>query len=88
MKVYTYQIGRGPDDAVTKPAHSEKVYADSLGLAIDKAKAITRLRPVRNEETTVCLLLDEGAEPLWVHTADEIRVGDERLAVAGRDGVT
>ena len=41
MKTYTYQIGQGPGDGITKLAHAEKVYADSLGEAVDKAKAIT-----------------------------------------------
>lgn len=88
MKTYTYQIGDGPGDDITKLIHSEQVYADSLGEAVDKAKAITRLRPVHKDETTVCLLLREGTEPLWMHTVEEIRAGDEHMAVAGRAGTS
>ncbi|MDX7951565.1 hypothetical protein P7D22_10335 [Lichenihabitans sp. Uapishka_5] len=88
MKTYTYQIGEGPGDDITKLIHAEQVYADSLGEAVDKAKAITRARPARANETTVCLVLGENTEPVWFHTTDEIRAGDERLAVEGRDGVS
>ena len=88
MKTYIYQIGQGSGDGITKLSHSEQVYADSLGEAVDKAKAITRLRPEHKDETTVCLLLGEGTDALWTHTAAEIRAGEERLAVEGRDGTS
>ena len=88
MKTYTYQIGQSSGDGMTKLIHSEQVYADSLGEAVDKAKAITRLRPEHKDETTVCLLLGESTDALWTHTAVEIRAGEERLAVEGRDGAT
>lgn len=88
MKTYTYQIGGGPDDDIVKLTHSEPVYADSLGEAVDKAKAITRLRPVHENETTVCLLLGDASQPLWMQTAAGIRAGEDRLAVEGRDGAS
>ncbi len=74
MKLYTYQIGGGTGDDITTLAYSEEVRADGLGEAIDKAKAITNLRPASDRENTVCLLDEEGGEPVWIRPIDEVRV--------------
>ncbi len=75
MRSYTYQIGGGTDDDITTLVHAEAVFADSLGEAIDKAKAITNARPVRPEETTVCLLdeMNAEAEPVWIRPIGDVR---------------
>ncbi len=39
MRAYTYQVGEGFGDTMSTTVHSESVTADSLGEAIDKAKA-------------------------------------------------
>ena len=76
MKAYTYQIGEGADDEMSKPSHSEAVYADSLGEAIDKAKAITNLRPLHENEKMVRIIEDTADEyPLWTSSAQDIRNG-------------
>lgn len=73
MKAYTYQIGEGADDKMSKPAYSESVYADSLGEAIDKAKAITNLRPLHKNENVVRIVEDTADEyPLWTSSAQDI----------------
>ena len=36
VKAYTYQIGDGTGDSMPARVHSEAVYADSLGEAIDR----------------------------------------------------
>lgn len=74
MKTYTYQIGDGAGDAMKTPAHSESLYADSLGEAIDKAKAITNLRPPHKKETTVRIVESAADEyPLWASTVQDVR---------------
>ena len=76
MKAYTYQIGEGADDEMSKPSYSEAVYADSLGEAIDKAKAITNLRPHHEKEMMVRIVEDSADEyPLWTSSAQDIRNG-------------
>ena len=76
MKAYTYQIGEGADDKMSKPSYSEAVYADSLGEAIDKAKAITNLRPHHKNEDMVRIVEDTADEyPLWASSAQDIRNG-------------
>ena len=77
MKSYTYQIGDGVDDAMPKPSYAETLYADSLGEAIDKAKAITNLRAHHPKETTVRIVEGEGdaAYPVWASTAEAVRNG-------------
>lgn len=75
MKVYTYQIGEGNGDGMPVPSHSEAVYADSLGEAIDKAKAITHLRPVHDKETSVRIVESAANEyPLWAASVEEVRM--------------
>ena len=76
MKAYTYQIGEGVDEEMSKPSYSEAVYADSLGEAIDKAKAITNLRPLHENEKIVRIVEDTADEyPLWTSSAQDIRNG-------------
>ena len=75
MKTYTYQIGEGPGDDITKLTYSEEVQADGLGEAIDKAKAITMLRSFHAAESTVCLLDGAGTEPVWIRTVAQVRNG-------------
>ncbi len=76
MKAYTYQIGDGTGDSMPTPAHSEAVYADSLGEAIDKAKAITNLRPHVDKEKMVRIVEDKEDEyPLWSSSVTAIRNG-------------
>ena len=74
MKAYTYQIGDGSDDAMSKTLHSESLFADSLGEAIDKAKAITKHRPPHTKENTV-RIVESGADehPLWAASTEEVR---------------
>jgi hypothetical protein len=76
MKAYTYQIGDGVGDTLPKPAYSETLYADGLGEAIDKAKAITNLRPFHAKENTV-RIIEAGADehPVWASTAEAVRKG-------------
>ncbi len=75
MKAYTYQIGDG-DNATMKPSYSEAVFADSLGEAIDKAKAITNLRPHHEKERLVRIVEDTADEyPLWTSSVHDIRNG-------------
>ena len=66
MRAYTYQIGGGTGEDITALVHSEAIYADSLGEAIDKAKAVTNARLVHADENTVCLLdeMNADAEPV------------------------
>ena len=74
MKAYTYQIGEGADDAMSKPLHSESLFADSLGEAIIKAKAITKHRPPHEKETTVRIVEDTAEEyPLWASSTEDVR---------------
>ena len=76
MKAYTYQIGEGDGDSMSTPSHSEAVYADSLGEAIDKAKAITNLRPHHEKEKTVRIIEDTADEyPLWASSVIDVRNG-------------
>ena len=76
MKAYTYQIGNGTGDSMPLPSHSEAVYADSLGEAIDKAKAITNLRPRHDSETMVRIVEDKEDEyPLWSSSVTAVRNG-------------
>ncbi len=74
MRAYTYQVGEGVGDVIKTPVHSESVTADSLGEAIIKAKAITRLRPPHESETVVRLVQDAADEyPLWASSAADVR---------------
>ncbi len=74
MKSYTYQIGEGIDDVMSMPTHSESIYADSLGEAIDKAEAITRLRPDHAKESMVRVIESTSDEyPLWASSVKAIR---------------
>ncbi len=75
MRAYTYQIGSGTGEQITTLTHSEAIYADSLGEAIDKAKAVTNARTAHHDENTVSLL-DEAnaeAEPVWVRPVEDVR---------------
>lgn len=76
MRAYTYQIGGGTGDDIANLVHSEAIYADSLGEAIDKAKAVTNARPARAGENTVCLLdeMNAEAEPVWIRSIGAVRV--------------
>ena len=76
MKTYTYQIGDGENDTIATPAHSEALYADSLGEAIDKAKAITNLRSPHDKENTV-RIVENGADehPVWASSVAHVREG-------------
>ena len=75
MKAYTYQIGDAVGDGMT-PAYSEAVYADSLGEAIDKAKAITNLRPHHENEKMVRIVEDTADQyPLWASSVKDVRNG-------------
>ena len=67
MKTYTYQIGEGPGDDITKLMYVEEILADGLSDAVDKAKAITRLRPDHVNETTACVS--------WIKSVAHIRAG-------------
>lgn len=73
MKAYTYQIGAAGSDTV-EPSYSQALFADSLGEAIDKAKAITKRRPAHPNETTV-RIVEKGADeyPMWVSSAADVR---------------
>ena len=73
MKDYTYQVGEGPIDHVTKVIYSEVVSADRLGEAIDKAKAITLLRPVHEGETAALLFEDLREKPVWSRLITDLR---------------
>ena len=75
MRAYTYQIGGGTGDSITSLTHSEAIYADSLGEAIDKAKAVTNARAARKDENTVSLLDEVNAEaqPVWIRPVDDVR---------------
>ncbi len=74
MRAYTFQAGEGTGDVMSTTVHSESVTADSLGEAIDKAKAITRLRPTHEKETVVRLVEDAADEyPLWSASAEKVR---------------
>lgn len=75
MRAYTYQIGGGTGDDITNMIHSEAIFADSLGEAIDKAKAVTSARPVHADENTVCLLdeMSAEAEPIWIRPIRSVR---------------
>ena len=74
MRAYTYQVGEGVGDVIKTPIHSESVTADSLGEAIIKAHAITRLRPPHESETVVRLVQDAAdAYPLWASSAADVR---------------
>ncbi len=76
MGAYTYQAGEGVGDVMSTTNYSESVIADSLGEAIDKAKAITRLRPPHEKETVVRLVQDAAEEyPLWASSAEDVRNG-------------
>lgn len=76
MKAYTYQIGGGTGADITALTHTEAIYADSLMEAIDKAKAVTNARLVRDDENTVCLLdeMNAEAEPVWIRSIGDVRV--------------
>lgn len=74
MKAYTYQIGDGTGDLMSKPSYSEALYADSLGEAIDKAKAITHRRPLHDKENMVRIVESAADEhPLWASSSEDIR---------------
>ncbi len=76
MKAYTYQIGEGVEDVMASPAHSEALYADSLGEAIDKARAITNLRAPHKQETHVRIVESSASEnPLWASSVADVRKG-------------
>ena len=76
MKAYTYQIGDGAGDGMETPSYSEALYADSLGEAIDKVKAITNLRPHHAKEKMVRIIEDTADEyPLWASSVEDVRNG-------------
>ena len=76
MKAYTYQIGSGEGDAMAAPAHSESLFADSLGEAILKAKAITNHRPVHDGESQVRIVEgDPDQYPVWASSVEDVRNG-------------
>ena len=76
MKVYTYQVGDGAGSEIKTVAHSETLYADSFGEAIDKAKALTNTRPAHVEETVVRIVeSNEGAKVLWARPIEDVRKG-------------
>lgn len=76
MRAYTYQIGAGVGDQMPSPSHAEALFADSLGEAIDKAKAVTRLRAPHANETDVRIVETGGDEfPVWASTVEAIRAG-------------
>ncbi len=74
MKAYTFQIGNGVDGEIAKPAYSERLYADSLIEAIDRAKAIVNTRAVHEHEDTVRLIDDEAElNVAWTRPIEEVR---------------
>lgn len=76
MKAYTYQIGDGAEAAMQTALHSEALYADSLGEAIDKAKSITNLRSRHDSENTVRIIENAADEfPLWASSVENVRKG-------------
>ena len=58
------------------PTHSEALFADSLGEAINKAKAITNRRALHDHESHV-RIIEDGADqlPVWASTVDIVRKG-------------
>ena len=76
MKAYICQIGDEVDGHIAKPAYSEKLYADSLGEAIDEARAIVHNRHVHQHENTV-RLMDDESDPsvVWTRPTEEVRKG-------------
>jgi hypothetical protein len=54
---------------------SEEIFADSLGEAIDKARALTRNRPEHANEDMVQLLDEAQPEQqvVWTRSVEEIR---------------
>ena len=73
MLAYALQIGT---IAAVKPRYSQSVYADSLGEAIVKAKAIVRTRPLHTDETNVRICEnDANGLCLWSSTVHEVREG-------------
>lgn len=76
MKAYTYQIGDGDGDTMSAPTHSESVFADSLGEAILKAKAITNHRALHDKESRVRIVENASDEfPLWASSVADVRNG-------------
>ena len=76
MKAYTYQIGDGNGETMPAPTHSESLFADSLGEAILKAKAITNHRPLHDRESRVRIVENAADEyPLWASSAEDVRNG-------------
>ena len=74
MKAYTCQIGHEVDGEIAKPVYSEKLYADSLIEAIDRAKAIVNTRPVHAHENTVRLMDDEAElNVAWTRPIENVR---------------
>ena len=58
------------------PTHSESLFADSLGEAILKAKAITNHRPLHDRESRVRIVENAADEyPLWASSAEDVRNG-------------
>lgn len=76
MKTYTYQIGNGAEAAMQTTLHSESLYADSLGEAIDKAKSITNHRSHRDDENIVRVVENAADQyPLWASSVEAVRNG-------------
>lgn len=75
MKAYTYQIGKSSGVDMESIAFSQELLADSLGEAIDKAKAMTRARPVHANEDTIHILDEVQPEQqiVWARSAEDIR---------------
>ena len=75
MKAYTYQIGKGSDDEMENVVFAKEMFADSLGEAVDKAKATTRTRPKHANEDMVHVR--DEAQPdnqvVWARSAEDIR---------------
>jgi len=74
MKAYTCQIGNEVDGEIANPAYAERLYADSLIEAIDRAKAIVNTRPVHEHESTVRLMDDEAESNVaWTRPIEDVR---------------
>lgn len=76
MRAYTYQIGGGDGDTMVAPTHSEALFADSLGEAILKAKAITNHRAHHGDESRVRIVEHDSDQfPLWASSVEDVRNG-------------
>ena len=75
LKAYTFHIGKGSGEAMETVAFSQELFADSLGEAVDKARALTRARLPHADEDTVHILDETRLEEqmLWSRSAEEIR---------------